>query len=468
MHEPRERTSHKMADSIQERLTNYAFDFHYDGLSPEVIHAAKVRVIDTLGVLIGGFFGDPCRIGRNLAAQVPSPNGATVIGTRMKTTPEMAAFVNATTARNAEMTDTYHWPGSSHGHPSDVIMPILAVAEHVRANGRDFVACVVLAYEIYLRLSNAFHNGGFDHTNFCVLGSAVAAGKLLGLSSGQLSHCISMAMVPNVILKQTRKGQLSMFKATASGQAGRAGVFAALLAREGMEGPQLPFEGKAGWCDHVALERFSLDSMGGAGTPFKILDTSIKLYPSAGFSIASILAAEKVAPLNSIKDIKQVTVEVYSKLKELGGTGELHWNPMSREAADHSTPYLVAATLMDGTITQNSFNDAHLWNPELRSLMKKIEVVENEEFTRAFERVPVEHRTRVTVLKVSGECMVGETGGDKGDLVEEKSDSHIIKKFRELTEAYLGDPRINFILDRLWQLENVKNVSDIPPAFNLD
>ena len=86
-------------DSIQQRLTSYACGLNYDGLSPEAIHAAKVRIIDTLGALIGGFFGEPCRIARNLAAQMPNPDGATVIGTRMKTTPDMAAFVNATTAR---------------------------------------------------------------------------------------------------------------------------------------------------------------------------------------------------------------------------------------------------------------------------------------------------------------------------------------------------------------------------------
>src|SRR5580704_11877728 len=102
MNMPLQRSVNKEVDSIQQRLTSYAYDLNYDDLSPEVIHAAKVRVIDTLGALIGGFFGEPCRIARNLASQMPSPDGATVIGTRMKTTPDMAAFVNGTTARYTE------------------------------------------------------------------------------------------------------------------------------------------------------------------------------------------------------------------------------------------------------------------------------------------------------------------------------------------------------------------------------
>src|SRR6185436_13513054 len=189
---------------------------------------------------------------------------------------------NATTARYVEMTDFYHWPGSAEGHPSDVIMPILAVAEHMQATGQELITAVVLGYEAYLRTSDVFRNPGFDPTNFACLGVAVGAGKLMKLSAEQLAHCISMAVVPNGILRQVRTGHLSMFKAAAAGQAGRAGVFAAMLAQAGMEGPHLPFEGKAGWCDHVALNRYTLDTLGGGNTRFKILDSEIKHRPSVG------------------------------------------------------------------------------------------------------------------------------------------------------------------------------------------
>ena len=76
--------------------------------------------------------------------------------------------MNGTTARYVEMNDVYHWPGSAGGHPSDVLMPIFAAAEHARANGRDFLTAVVLGYEIYLRMSDAVKTPGFDCANFCV------------------------------------------------------------------------------------------------------------------------------------------------------------------------------------------------------------------------------------------------------------------------------------------------------------
>ena len=441
MNKPAERGVNKAVDGIQQRLTNYAHELDYDALTPVAIQAAKARTIDTLGALIGGFFGEPCRIARNLAAQMPDPGGATIIGTRMKTTPDMAAFVNACTAHSAEMADSYHWPGSSHGHPSDALTPVLAAAEHAQASGREFITAVVLAYEVYLRFSDAVHSKGFDNTNFACVGTAVAAGKLLGLSAGQLAHCISMAVIPNNILKQA-------VKMAAAGQAGRA------------------FEGKAGWCEHIAGKRFSLDTLGGNGTPFKILDTLIKDRPCNGSAVACVHAAEKVAPLN-LKDVKQVIVETYKDAKQAVGTGEHRWKPDTRGSADHSGPYVVAATLMDGTFTLRSYNNAHLWNPELRALMRKIEFVENEDFTRAFEQVPVEHRMRVTVITNSGERLVGETGGGEDDFSAPKSDARIEQKFRGLTEDFLGTQRVDAILDRLWNLEKLGNVAEIPAAFVL-
>jgi 2-methylcitrate dehydratase len=455
----------KASDGIQQHLTDFAFHLDYASLPPAVIHGAKVRIIDTLGALIGGFHAEPCRLVRSIGAQFPNPDGATILGTRMKTTPDMAAFVNGTSARNLEITDAYFWPGSYGGHPSDVVTPILGCAEHAQAGGRELITSVVIGYEVFIRLCDVFHNFAIDHTNMCCLGSALGAAKIFGLSAEQMSHTISMAVVPNVILRQVRLSHQTLWKAVATGHAGRAGVFAALLAKAGMEGPHLPFEGKAGWCDHVAMERFSLAKMGGNGTPFKILDTRIKYRSCSGNLIAPVLCAEKVSrSLKNIDDVKQVIVEVHARAKETGGTGEHTWNPQSRETADHSAPYLIAATLMDGTINYHSFDDNRLWNPALRSLMQKVEVVENEEFTKAYKRLPVEQCSRVTVITANGERLVGESGADKDGLSTQTSDEQVTEKFRGFTEEYLGAKHVSSLLDRLWNLEKLKNIAEIPPA----
>jgi 2-methylcitrate dehydratase len=456
----------KPVDEIQARLSGFAARLHYEDLDAATIHTAKVRVIDTLGALMGGFSGEPCRAVRDLAARTPQAEGATVIGTRIVTSPDMAAFVNATTARYVEMNDVYHWPGSSGGHPSDVLTPLLGVAEHVHATGAQLLNAVVLAYEVYLRMSDAIRTPGFDCANFCCMGAALGAGKLLGLSEEQLAQCLSMAVVPNNALNQARTGHLSMWKAVAAGQSGRAGVFAALLAQAGLKGPNAPFEGKNGWCNHVAKRSFSLETFGGGSTPFKICDTLIKPRASCATTISSILAAEKAADkLGRIDAIEKVRVEVYEAAKVGMGTGEHHWNPDSRETADHSIPYVVAASLIDKRHTPASFNDTRLWDPQLRALLPKIEVVANDAFTAAYARLPVEHQTRVTIELAGGERLVGEAGGDKGDLSQAKSDAEIAEKFRTLAEGALGVKRVDTALEALWQVETMADVTQIPRLF---
>src|SRR5262249_35938715 len=151
--------------------------------------------------------------------------------------------------------------GSSHGHARDTVTPLVGVAEHVHASGRDLIDSVVLAYEVFLRFCDVFESDGFYTTPLAGLASAAAAGKRLGLSTEQLSHAMSLAIVPNNVLKQVIMGKKTMFRAANSGMSCRAGVFAAMLGREGMEGPHLPFEGKAGWCEHIACKRFTLGAM---------------------------------------------------------------------------------------------------------------------------------------------------------------------------------------------------------------
>ena len=458
-------------DKVQQRLTEYALSLDYAQLSAEAIHTAKARVIDTLGILIGGYSGEPCRIARDIATRFSNPEGATIIGTRIQTSPEMAAFANGTTARLLEFNDVYHWPGSAHGHPSDVIMPIFAAAEYSRSSGRDFITAIVLAYEVFCQCSNTYDKTVFCNTNLACLGSAIAAGKLMGLSAGELSHCISMAVIPNNILIQVRKDSLSMWKEVAAGYAGRAGIFSAMMARAGMEGPHLPFEGRAGWSANVAGKKFSLDEkFGGKDMPFKILRTRLKMRPCEGEMISSVLAAEKIGPLKNLAGVEKVIVETNEHARWLVGS-TLHrpvWDPSSREIADHSIPYVVAAALIDGKLTLRSYDDARLWSPELRALLPKIEVVANDEFTQAYKSMPREHRSRVSVVCRDGQQLVGEAGGGEDDLSAEKSDHQIEEKFRELTEDRLGAKRVNSILNQLWNLEELATVTDIPAAFVLD
>ena len=456
------------ADTIVDAFVEYARTMDFEGLSDEVVHASKVRLIDTFGALLGGFFGEPSRISRVVASQMFSPNGATVIGTQHKTSPDMAAFVNGNTARFVEMNDVYHWPGAGGAHPSDVIMPLLAVAEAEHASGRDLITAIVLAYEIYLCMSNSVRTPGFDFVNNLTLATAIGAGKLMHLSDDEMGQCISLAIVPNNALGQARSGHLSHWKAAASGQAARGGVFAAMLAREGMQGAVTPFEGRAGWSKVIAGGPFTLATMaGGEMRPhFRILDTIIKPRSACATTLSSIMAAEKAGLSLDGADIEGVTVEVYQRAVHLG-EGEHSFNPDTRESADHSIPYVVAAALTDGTVTPRSFLEARLWDPELRALVQKVKVIHNPEFTQDYEKLPVQHRTRVTVATAGGATHVGEIRTLKGAPIDPMDDTEIEDKFRSLTGEYIGGKRARTIMDRLWSTDRIGDVGEIPPLFVL-
>ena len=269
-----------------------------------------------------------------------------MLGTNQRVPVELAAFANATAARYLEFSDFYHWPGSLDGHASDLVLPALAVAEQQNASGKDLISAVVLGYEAFLRLCDVFPNAGFDYTNCTTLGSAMAAGRLLGLSEREMGHCISMAVVPNVILKQVRRDGKTAYKPVATGHAGRAGIFAAQLAQAGLEGPNLPFVGRVGFNKFILGGSFEPEALGGSGSSFKILDSQIKIRPSERNTVPLILAAEKIAPLPPSAVVRRITVEVYRKaVEEVGSKPEI-WRPDTREAAYHSIPYVVAVALV--------------------------------------------------------------------------------------------------------------------------
>jgi 2-methylcitrate dehydratase len=467
-------------DTVQETLATYAVNLRYDDLDKDDVHETKVRFMDSLGGLAAGFEAEPCVITRKVAFQTKDAKGATIYGTSRKAPPDMAAFANATGVRYAEMNDVCQWAKTTFGHPSDVTMGVLAVAEKVGASGREFMTALVLAYEVYMAVAETLifqgaNTGskvgeGFDHTNLTTLGTAIACGKLLGLDLEQMRNCISMAVVPNNAISQTRRGNLTMWKATASGQAARNGVFAAQLAKAGMEGPSQPFEGGAGWFKLITRKPVSLVKLGGQGNHYRIRDTLIKPRAACAGTISSILAAEhafKAFGKHQFSEIDSILVEAYSHAAVAKTTPE-HRNPVNRETADHSIPYVVAVAMMDGEVGPRQFDDDRLWHPELRALIPRIEVVPDAEMTAAYERWPVEHRTRVTVRLKNGEKVVGESGGDKGDLSNPRSDQEIEAKFHMLSDEKLGKKRVNKIIGRLWKLEKMRDVAQLAPDFVID
>ena len=280
-------------------------------VSEEVVDAAKARILDTLGALAAGFDGKPCAQLRHMASELYRQPGATIVGTTKTTSVDMAALVNGTTARYAELNDTYHVPGKPGVHPSDVILPLLAVGEHCRSTGPEFVTAVVVAYEVCLAMAEAEPANGFDNTNWVALGVAAGSAILLKLPEDAIRQCISLVVVSGNALLRSRRGDVSPWKSAASGHAGRAAVFAALLAAQGIGAPTMPFSGTSGWLEVVARQPVELVLPEPSGSQ-RILATIIKPRAACGAAIPSILAAEAVHRQGvEIGEIHDVLVQTY-------------------------------------------------------------------------------------------------------------------------------------------------------------
>ena len=241
-----------------------------------------------------------------------------------------------------------------------------------------------------------------------------------------------------------------MWKGCATAGAIRTGVFAAELAAEGMTGPGHPFEGRDGLWQHLATEAPKWERFGGGGEPFSITGTSFKAYPSVIHTQGPIGLVLELRQQVGIAHIESVRVATYAEAVRRTAAEAEKWDPATRETADHSIPYLVAAALADGGVTPATFARSRIQDPALRPLMKKLTVVEEPEFTR---RYPAESCTRVEVTTTDGRRVVAETSHPKGHRRNPLTDGEVERKFRGLASGALGARGCDRVLAEVWNLE---------------
>ena len=465
---------------IAERLARYARSISYARLPGPVIHEVKRRVLDSLGCALGAWNAPPCRIARRVAQPVKAPQGATLWGTAARTLPELAAFANGALVRYLDYNDTYL--SKEPAHPSDNLAAVLALAESTQASGKQVIEALALAYEVQCRLCDAaaLRPRGWDHVTYGPFSSALAAAKVLKLSTEQTVQAVNLAGVANVALRQTRVGDLSMWKACAFSNATRNGVFAVLLARNGMSGPSPIFEGEKGFSKLVSgpIELLTLGGedmkAGQAGTehvPFKILDTYIKHFPveyHAQTAVEAVLMLRQqmldTEGARAIDRITEIEIGSYDVAIEIIGRDPEKWRPRTRETADHSFPYCVAVALQDGAVSLRSFSDKRIGDPALAALMQKIRVVELEEIAGWYpEAMP----TRITVRTSAGKEYVKQVDFPLGHPRNPMSDREVEEKFRALAKGALNRTRAGKVIEFVWRLESVKAIGALMPLLKI-
>lgn len=450
--------------NMAERLSKYAKNLRYEDLPPETAHEVKRRLLDTLGCAMGAYSSKPASISRKIASTVTSSSPATVIGTNRRSSPDMAAFANGVQFRYLDYNDTYL--SKEPAHPSDNFAAVLAVAEPEGSNGREIITAATLAYEIQCRLCDAtsIRARGWDHVTYGSFSTSLAAGKLMGLSEEQLTHAQGLAGTPNNAMRQTRVGMLSNWKGCAFANASRNGVFAAILAREGMTGPSDIFEGEMGFWKQVSGP-FELHEFGGNGTPFMIDCTYIKFYPAEYHSQSAIDAALQLRmQIGNSDEIERITIETFNAAVEIIGGEPEKWTPTTRETADHSLPYCVVVALLEGHLTLASFDDEHLRDTKLLSLLQKTEVKADPELNRLY---PAGIPNRVSLHMKNGETLSKEVTYPRGHAHNPMTDAEVEIKFKTLASPLLPDTNITEIIDRCWNLEKLTNIQDLLSLFEV-
>jgi 2-methylcitrate dehydratase len=440
-----------MPETLADRLAHFALSTRFEDLPEVVVVEARRRLADALACAAGALDEPAPGIARRAAATVRGEPGAALIGGG-RSSADWAAFANGVHIRYLDCNDTYL--SLEPAHPSDNWAAIMAAGEQVGADGRAWIAAAAVAYEVQCRLCDAasIRARGWDHVTYGHLSSALAAAKLLGLDHARTVHALGIAGTTGTALRLTRAGELSMWKGCAFAHAARNGVFAAMLAREGMTGPAPLFEGDMGFCQQVSGPLAVARLGGPTAADWMLPKTSIKFVPAEYHSQSAIAVAFALRPkIGDPARIRSIEIATFRTAVEIIGQDPEKWRPQTRETADHSLPYCTAVALVDGAITAAQFTPERLADPALRDLVARTTVVEDLALTAGYP-AGIPNRVRVTLDEgsvVEGE-MAFPPGHDKNPL----TDDQLLAKFRGLAEPALGPERAAALWDRVARLEH--------------
>jgi 2-methylcitrate dehydratase len=456
--------------TLAQRIAEWAEKASFDSLGPRTVHEIKRRVLDSIGTALGAWTSRPAGVTRDVAQAVTAPRGASLLGSRHRTTADLATFANGALVRYLDFNDTYL--SREPAHPSDNIAAAWAVGQVQNASGHELLTAIALGYELQCRLCDAasLRKHGWDHVCYGALSSALLAAKLYKLPVEQTVHALGLAGVCNFATRQTRTGQISDWKACAFSNAARNGVFAADLARRGMTGPHEIFEGPKGLFKMVTGP-FDLNWSSGPDD-WMILRTYIKFWPAEYHSQSAIDAAlqlrRELAPAVAagganarrlIADgIQSILIESFEAAVSIIGSEPEKWRPTSRETADHSMGYCVACALLDGDVTRASFTDERIRDPLVLGLLDKTRIVETDECNAGYpDGIP----NKLIITMTDGRRFERLVKYPRGHAGNPMTDDEVFAKFRGLAREVVSEATAQQVIDRCMTLDTLSDLSGL-------
>jgi len=447
-------------DTISRKIARFAVQLQYEDLPPAVINEVKRYLLDSIGCAFGALKTKDVNAIYRIVKDMGGKPEATVIGFGDRLPAVNATLINSLMIRSLDFNDIY-WK-QDPSHPSDLIPAALAMAERQNKTAKDAIVAIVLAYEFEQRICEfglpGVRERKWHHATLTQFVSPIVAGKLLDLTEDQMVNAIGISACHNHTIGCPTAGKLTMMKNTVDPMSVQAGVFAALMAKEGYTGTEAIFEGKEGLMDVFGPNWDEEKLVGGLGESYRILNCSMKAFPTEALTHTHLTATLKLVKENDIQpeDIEEVVVTTIARACDI--LFDPHkYEPDSRETADHSLPYCIAAAIVDWQVIVNSFSDEKLRDRRIRDVIHKIRGEASLEFEKMF---PAKQPSKVVIRTQNGKTVSQYLEYPKGDPREPMSDEDIAVKFNALSVAVLSPNRQVDIREAVRHFESFENISD--------
>jgi 2-methylcitrate dehydratase len=437
----------------------------------EVAEMAVNRVIDDAAVAAAALARDPVRAAREQALRHPATLGAAVFGAApdVRVSPEWAAWANGVAVRELDFHDTFL--AADYSHPGDNIPPLLAVAQHTGRSGADLVRAIAAAYEVQVNLVKGIclHEHKIDHIAHLGPSAAAGIGALLGLDTEAVYQAIGQALHCTTQTRQSRKGEISSWKAYAPAFAAKVAVEAVDRAMRGQGAPSPVYEGEDGviaWLLGGPQAVYTVP-LPAPGEPKRaILETYTKEHSAEYQAQALIDLARRLRPLlPDTGAVSRVVIHTSHHTHYVIGSGSgdpQKYDPCaSRETLDHSLPYIFAVALQDGGWHHiRSYERSRARRPDTVELWRKISTAEDPGWTRRYHDPDPAKRSfggRVEIVLADGRVI--------GDEIA-VADAHpagarpfgrpeYVGKFRTLAEGVIAADTQDRFLDAVTRLPDL-------------
>jgi len=440
----------------------------YKQLSDEAVYQAKRFLLDSVGCALGGFQQHDVKIALDVLDEIAGRGPATVIGTGKRIDPVSASLANALMIRCMDYNDIY-WK-QDPSHPSDIFPAALACCERAQSGGPELIVGLVLGHEFEMRFCEAAFPGvrerGWHHATLTAFVSPLVAGRALHLPWEQIQHAVGISASRHCTLGAVTAGKLTMMKNTVDPMATQSGVLAALMAGRGYTGPEHVVDGKEG-LTHVFGPEWKLDLLTeGLGDSWRITQCGMKAFPTEALTHTPISAVLDIVKQNDLKpgDVTKIQIRSLARAADILSDPS-KYDPHTKETADHSLPYVIAAALAERQVTPVQFTMEKIMDPAIRAQLRKVEVVADPEIEKVF---PALQRVMVNISTTDGRNFSKQLDYPKGDPRNPLSDAEVEEKFAALAEGVLSVAAQKKLKDAIWNLEKLDSVSKLMALMKAD